>query len=156
MRQDKNPHFTDRLYANFGYLRFTGDLILDKRCPGCFNLVDIDVERMRPGRQNATLDLPVIDAYDQGSVGSGVRYRQLDRLDEFPTFIREPANWQGKARLLPRRIILAQCEYPTPGTHDAGRSCNSFNDISSFHAWQEFLFSPARTEHYQRASNNSV
>jgi hypothetical protein len=69
-----------------------------------------------------------------------VRYRQLDRLDKFPTFIRYPANWQGEARLFFRSLILAKSQDPRLRTKDARCRRNAFYDFPSFHIRQETPF----------------
>jgi len=58
-------------------------------------------------------------------------------LDKSPTLIRYPANWQGKAQLLHRGLILAKSQDPKSRTNNPGCSRNSFYDFTSFHTWQE-------------------
>ena len=86
------------------------------------------------------LDFLVVGAYDQSCVRSGVRYRQLDRLDKSPTFIRYPANWQGKVRLPQRGLILTKSHEPRSRTNASGRSSKTFYAFTSFHTRQKIPF----------------
>ena len=88
----------------------------------------------------------MVGAYDQRCVPSGVRDRQLDWLDKSPTFIRYPANWQREARLLHRVPILANRQDRRSSAKDAGRSYDSFYDLTSVHTRQEI---PSRTNRGQ-------
>jgi hypothetical protein len=84
-----------------------------------------------------------------------VRYHQLDRLDKFPTFIRYPADWHGKALLLSSGLILAKGQDPGSCTNDPGCSRNSFYDFASFHTCKR-LFSPQGTLRRERAMHPSA
>ena len=63
------------LQANLGCLRLAGDFIFNKHLTRCFNRVDIDVECVCSRRENAAVDLLVIDAYNHRCIHSCVLYR---------------------------------------------------------------------------------
>jgi hypothetical protein len=59
-------------------------------------------------------------------------------LDKAPTSFCNPANLQGKARLLDEGPILVKGQEPRSRTNDPSRCRNAFDDLTSVHIGERF------------------